>query len=68
MASTQPAQIRFRSVRDRSFEDQTAAMAGGYNSVLELAVDEMLKSLVELQGRVDKLEGNDALRLTGPGA
>lgn len=59
MPSTKPARIRFRSVRDRTFEDQAAAMGAGYNSVLELAFDEMLQALVELQTRVDRLEGAD---------
>jgi hypothetical protein len=67
--STKPARIRFRSVRDRSFEDQTAAMERGYNSVMELAFDEMLQALVELQERVDRLEGKaDALPIAGSGS
>jgi len=56
MGATSSGQIAYRSILTRSFEDQQAAMNGGYNSVLELYVDELSQALVLLQERIEKIE------------
>lgn len=55
-SSTKPARINYRSVRERTLEDQASALEQGYNSVLELQLDELNQGLMILQGRLDKIE------------
>ena len=45
------------SIRDADFRHQSAAMVLGYKSVAEMAVDELVGIVRELQGRLDVLEG-----------
>lgn len=49
-------ELVFRGLRGRSFEDQARAMANGYQSVNEMAIDELGQMLLELMRRVDRLE------------
>jgi len=44
------------SIRDVTWLHQRHALAQGYNSVLELAIDELAAELNELKTRVDALE------------
>lgn len=53
--STHP-EIQFRGVGGRNLDDQEDAIAAGFNSVLEYAVDELAKRLIALEQRVDRLE------------
>lgn len=46
------------SIRDADWRHQRIAMIGGYSSVMEMAIDELITLVRELQERVDKLEGN----------
>lgn len=52
--STHP-EIHFRGVGGRNLDDQEAAIAEGYNSVLEYALDHLAKRVIALEQRVDKL-------------
>jgi hypothetical protein len=45
-----------QSIRDASWVHQRYALAHGYNSVLELAIDELAEQVRELQSRIDVLE------------
>lgn len=45
------------SIRDAQWQHQKAAMMAGYNSVFEMAVDELLVMVREMQARLDALEG-----------
>jgi hypothetical protein len=55
-----PAQIgrgtALASIRDATWVHQRHALAHGYNSVLELAIDELAAELAELKARVEALE------------
>lgn len=44
------------SIRDADFRHQKAAMLAGYSSVAEMAIDEMIAMMRDLQERVDRLE------------
>lgn len=46
----------FRSVRDRGAEDQAEAVRRGYDSVEQLAIDELGRAYHELEARVAALE------------
>jgi hypothetical protein len=45
-----------QSIRDASWVHQRYALAHGYNSVLELAVDELAAEISSLKQRIDALE------------
>ena len=47
---------RLHSLRDANWEHQAAAMAMGYKSVLEMAVDQLGDLVNELETRVEALE------------
>ena len=46
-----------RSLRDADWRHQQAAMVQGYNSLAEMAIDELIVIVRELTERVDRLEG-----------
>lgn len=48
------------SLRDADVRHQQAAMAQGYNSLAEMAVDELVVLVRELQERMDRLEADMA--------
>jgi hypothetical protein len=48
--------IALSSIRDATWVHQRHALAQGYNSVLELAIDELAEQVRELKRRVDELE------------
>lgn len=48
--------IEFRGVQGRTLDDQTRAMAAGYRSVAEMAIDELAEIVMRLQARVETLE------------
>jgi len=45
-----------RSLRDADWRHQQAAMTQGYNSLAEMAIDELIVLVRELTERVDRLE------------
>ena len=45
------------SIKDATFVHQRYALAQGYNSLLELAIDELAGEVCELKRRLDELEG-----------
>lgn len=49
--------LQITSVKDADWRHQKAAMVAGYNSVAELAIDEALAMIRDLQARVSALEG-----------
>lgn len=49
--------LRFRSIRDRDVDDQAEAARRGYDSVEQLAIDELGKAYHALEERVSALEG-----------
>ena len=49
-----------RSLRDADWRHQRAAMVQGYSSLAEMAVDELIVLVRELQQRLDRLEGDVA--------
>ena len=49
-----------RSLRDADWRHQQAAMVQGYNSLAEMAIDEMIVLIRELQERLDRLEADMA--------
>lgn len=51
--------IQITSLRQVTYEHQRAAMAAGYSSMAELAIDQLLAEVVALRDRVATLE-NDA--------
>lgn len=44
------------SIRDAGFTHQAAAMAAGYNSVAEMAIDDLVRMVRDLLERVERLE------------
>jgi len=46
-----------RTLRDATWVHQQAAMTQGYNSLAEMAIDELIVLVRELTERVDRLEG-----------
>ncbi len=48
--------LRFRSIRDRGADDQREAIRRGYDSVEQLAIDELGQFCHELLARVCTLE------------
>jgi len=48
------------SLRDADWRHQQAAMVQGYNSLAEMAVDELIVLVRELQERLDRLEADMA--------
>jgi malonyl CoA-acyl carrier protein transacylase len=44
------------TLKDVDWRHQQAAMVAGYNSVLEMAVDEILTRLGEMSERMDRIE------------
>jgi hypothetical protein len=50
------------SIRDATWVHQRYAMAQGYNSVLELAIDELAAEIQELKARLDALERTSLTR------
>lgn len=48
--------IRFRGLQGRTLADQERALAAGFESVRDHAVDELARMLHELTQRVDDLE------------
>ena len=44
------------SIKDATWVHQRYAMAHGYSSILELAVDELAAKIAELEQRIDQLE------------
>lgn len=59
-------ELVFRGVRGRTFEDQRQAIASGYGSVSEMAIDELGLMVLELVKRVEALERNTIPRQTTP--
>jgi hypothetical protein len=47
-----------RSLRDADWRHQQAAMTQGYNSLAEMAIDELIVLVREMQERLDRLEGD----------
>ena len=47
-----------RSLRDADWRHQQAAMVQGYNSLAEMAIDELIVLVREMQERLDRLEGD----------
>jgi hypothetical protein len=45
-----------QSIRDATWVHQRHALAHGYNSILELAIDELAAEIAALKERVDALE------------
>lgn len=50
------AAVRFRSILERTSDDQKAAIRAGYSSVEQLAIDELGRAYHELLARIDRLE------------
>ena len=48
--------VALGSIRDVTWVHQRHALAQGYNSVLELAIDELAAEIAELKQRVQALE------------
>jgi hypothetical protein len=48
--------VALASIRDATWVHQRHALAQGYNSVLELAIDELAEQVRELKQRLDALE------------
>ena len=49
--------LQITSVKDADWRHQKAAMVAGYSSIAELAIDELLRMVRELEDRVAVLEG-----------
>lgn len=48
---------QFRGVSERTLADQAAAVEAGFTSVTDYAIDLLAKRLIELEARVEALEG-----------
>jgi hypothetical protein len=48
--------VPLESIKDATWEHQRHAMTHGYNSLVEMAVDELAGQVRELKARVDALE------------
>ena len=48
--------LALESIRDATWVHQRHAMVQGYNSILELAIDELAEQIASLKERVDALE------------
>lgn len=48
--------MAFRGLRGRNIDDQTKAMVDGYNSVTDMALDELGQLVLDLKRRVENLE------------
>lgn len=55
--TTQPARINYRSIQDRTLDDQLAIVSQGRHNIYEQAIDELGQALMILQDRLDRLEG-----------
>jgi hypothetical protein len=49
--------LGFRGLQRRTLEDQERAIAAGYESMQDYAIDELAKIVLELAERVEQLEG-----------
>jgi hypothetical protein len=61
LLETDPAKLgtpALRSLRDADWRHQQAAMTQGYNSLAEMAIDELIVLVREMQERLDRLEGD----------
>lgn len=47
------------TMRDTDHRHQAVALRMGYRSVAEYAIDELVKVVQELEGRVERLEGKE---------
>lgn len=55
-------ELVFRGLRNRTIDDQTRALAAGYESMQDYAIDELGQIVIDLAQRVERLEE----RLTYP--
>lgn len=55
-ADTESPGAPLTSIRDATYVHQRYALSHGYNSLLELAIDELAGEIRELKERVDALE------------
>jgi hypothetical protein len=61
LLETDPAKLgtpALTSLRDADWRHQQEAMKQGYNSLTEMAVDELLVLVREMNERLDRLEGD----------
>jgi len=55
--------VSLTSIRDATFVHQSYALTHGYNSILELAIDQLAAEVTELKLRVDALEAELARKV-----
>jgi hypothetical protein len=51
--------FEFTGMRGKSYEHQLAAIAAGYESTAEMAIDELARRLIALENRVDAIDGGE---------
>ncbi len=54
--STSPGKLQFRGIRERNLEDQAQAMAAGYSSVEQYAIDQLAKMYHDFRERLERVE------------
>ncbi len=66
-ASHAPPRFAFPGMRGKTYEHQVQALAAGYASTAEWAIDDLAARLMELENRVDALDGGDRVMVVDDG-